>query len=107
MLCSCKLLNIKIYAWLIDPVYGISREDTKENSVLFDRKCVCWQVNKSHCLVGKLNICLLEKKNKFLTAKELLIFPLNTQDKEITILRGLPNDAVTVTMLFGPCSVVI
>ena len=62
---------------------------------------------ENHCLVGKLNICLSEKKNKLLTSKELLIFPLNTQDKEITILRGLSNDAVTVTMLFGPCSVVI
>ena len=40
---------------------------------------------ENHCLVGKLNICLSEKKNKFLTSKELLIFPLNTQDKEITI----------------------
>lgn len=57
--------------------------------------------------MGKLNICLSEKINKFLTAKELLIFPLNTQDKEITILRGLSNDAVTVTMLFGPYSVAI
>lgn len=75
--------------------------------MLLDRKCARWQVKKNHCLVGKLNICLSEKINKFLTAKELLIFPLNTQDKEITILRGLSNDAVTVTMLFGPYSVAI
>lgn len=68
--------------------------------------CVLTSKQKS-LFGGKVKHMLIRKKNKFLTAKELLIFPLNTQDKEITILRGLPNDAVTVTMLFGPCSVVI
>lgn len=35
------LLNIKIYTWLIDPVYGISREDTKENSQALWQENVC------------------------------------------------------------------
>lgn len=61
---------------------------------------------KNHYLVGKFNTCLREK-NQFLASKELLIFPLNPQDKKITILRGLSKDTVTITLVFGPCSVVI
>lgn len=68
---------------------------------------MCVLTSKEKSLFGGKVKHLLIRKNKFLTAKELLIFPLNTQDKEITILRGLSNDAVTVTMLFGPYSVAI
>ena len=57
--------------------------------------------------MSKLNICLSEKKKKFLCSKELLIFSLNPQDKKITILRGLSKDAVAVTLVAGPCSVLI
>ena len=58
---------------------------------------------------GKIKHLLTRKKNKSLTSKELLIFPLNIQDKKkkITILRGLSNDAVAFTLVFGPCCIVI
>lgn len=57
---------------------------------------------------GKIKHLLTRKKNKSLTSKELLIFPLNIQDKKkITILRGLSNDAVAFTLVFGPCCTVI
>lgn len=56
-------------------------------------------------LDGKLNfICQIKK---ILALKmNSLFFSFNFQDKEI-ILEGQSKNAVVVTLLFGPCSVVI
>lgn len=56
-------------------------------------------------LDGKLNfICQIKKNPSF--KNEFFIFPFYFQDKEI-ILEGQSKNAVVVTLLFGPCSVVI
>lgn len=62
----------------------------KEKNTLFDGKVKHWLVRK-----------------KILTSKELIIFPLSSQDKNITISRGLSKDEVAVTLVVGPFSVVI
>lgn len=64
-------------------------------------------VNKKNklSLDGKLNFVYQIKKNPSFK-NEFFIFPFNFQDKEI-ILGGQSKNAVVVTLLFGPRSVVI
>lgn len=57
-------------------------------------------------LDGKLNICLPDWKKNPSFKNKLCVLPFNFQDKKI-ISGGQSKDAVVVTLLFGPCSVVI